>query len=247
MLRFVPLLGLVLAGCAAPSGVAVAPPHPASASAPAAPLVVSATPLAPAPEPDLPAALRPSPHERSGHDRAGMDHGAMAGEPMAPADDAPLRPVLDAYLAVHDALAADRLAPEAAAALAETVTAWTATAPPDDPHLWHREANAVTTVRRSVAALAEAADLGAARAAFGALSVPLAALVEANGGPGGYGLDRFTCGMADAPHGGVWLQPAGDAQNPYFGTSMAMCGTRDAAGPSAAGAEMQHDGLEAHR
>ena len=244
MLRIVPLLGLVLAGCAAPAGVAVAPTHPASASAPTAPLVVSAAPLAPAPAPDLPTALRPSAAGMSGHGMAAMDHGQMAA---AASDDASIRPVLDAYLAVHDALVADRLAPDAAAAFAEAVVAWTAAPPADDPHLWHTRSADVNALRQSARALAEAGDLDAARAAFGALSVPFATLVEAVGVPDGYDLARFTCGMADAPEGGVWLQPAGDAQNPYFGASMATCGTRDAAAPSATDAAVHHDGMGTHR
>ncbi|PAP78212.1 hypothetical protein BSZ37_18150 [Rubrivirga marina] len=184
-----------------------------------------------------------------GMDHGPMDHAATSSEPMpsAASAEAPIRPVLDAYLAVHDALAADRLAPDAADALAEAVDAWTATPPADDPHVWHRQADAVAAVRQSADALAEADDLDAARAAFGALSVPFAALVEAVGVPDGYDLARFTCGMAHAPDGGVWLQPPGDAQNPYFGQAMAMCGTRDESVPSPPETETHHDGMGTHR
>lgn len=244
MLRLVAPLGLVLAGCAAPVG-GVAPD---ARSAPPTPLVVSATPLADAPSPDLPAPLRPSPA-----DGAAMDHGAMGHDAMTPRmaarpDQASIRPVLDAYLAVHDALVADVYDAAAAAALTDAVVAWTGTPPAADPHLWHRHADAVDALRQSAGTLAEAASVEAARAAFGALSVPFATLVEATGVPTGYDLARFTCGMADAPEGGVWLQPAGDAQNPYFGTSMAMCGTRDHAVPTATdAATMEHEGMGTHR
>lgn len=249
MFRFVPLLGLVLAGCAAPAGVAVAPTHPASASAPTALFVVTAAPLAPAPAPDLPAALRPSTHDVSVPGLAGMDHGQMDHGQMSPAasDDALIHPVLDAYLALHDALVSDRLAPSAAVAFADAVVAWTATPPAEDPHFWHTRSDAVEALRLSAEALAEAGDLESARAAFGALSVPFAALVEATGVLDGTDLARFTCGMADAPEGGVWLQPAGDAQNPYFGPSMAMCGTRDEVMPEASEAEMHGDAMGTHR
>ena len=260
MVRTSALLGLVLAGCAAPSGVAVDASHPASASAPTAGLVVSAAPLAPAAAPTLPAPLRPSPgdHAMAAHDASPMpsmemEHGAMghaemASMPAPGADEAPTRAVLDAYLAVHDALAADRLAPDAAALLADALLTWTETPPADDPHLWHSRADDVAAARQSAAALAAATDLDAARAAFGALSAPFGRLVEAVGVPDGYDLDRFTCGMADVDEGGVWLQPAGEAQNPYVGASMARCGTRDGAVPSATEpTAMDHDGHGAHR
>ena len=228
MLRFLPALGL-LAGCVAP--VATVSGGPASASAPTTPLAVSAAPLAPVEAPDLPAALRPSDPTHSGME---MDHVGMemnhSGMEMdhSEVDDAPIRPVLDAYLVLHDALVADRLAPDAAQALAAALAIWTETPPPGDAHFWHLRATDASTLRRSADALAEAAGLEAARAAFGALSVPFASLVEAHGVPEGYDLARFTCGMADAPEGGVWLQPAGDTANPYFGASMATCGREDA-------------------
>ena len=228
MLRFLPALGL-LAGCVAP--VATVSGGPASASAPTTPLAVSAAPLAPVEAPDLPAALRPSDPTHSGMemDHAGMEmnHSSMERD-HAKESDAPIRPVLDAYLALHDALVVDRLAPGAAQALAAALAIWTETPPPGDAHFWHLRATDASTLRRSADALAEAAGLDAARAAFGALSVPFASLVEAHGVPEGYDLARFTCGMADAPEGGVWLQPAGDTANPYFGASMATCGREDA-------------------
>lgn len=221
MFRFLPALGL-LAGCAAP--VAIVPGGPASASAPTSPLAVSAAPLAPVETPVLPAALRPS---STAHSSMEMAPSGMEMDPEEAAD-APIRPVLDAYLAVHDALAVDRLAPDDARTLAAALDAWTETPPPGDAHFWHLRAADVTALRQAADALAEAADLDATRAAFGALSVPFASLVEAHGVPEGYDLTRFTCGMADAPEGGVWLQPAGDTANPYFGASMATCGREDA-------------------
>lgn len=227
-------LGLLLAGCTAPSGVAVPDSHPGVAAAPSSPALLAAGPLAPAPEPDLPPTLRPSAHDPARH------------APGASRDDA-LRPVLDAYLAVHDALAEDRFEARAAADLAARLGAWTTTPPADDPHLWHRHASDVEATLAAAADLAGASGLEAARAAFGALSAPFVRLVEAAGVPVGLDLERFRCGMADVAAGGVWLQPAGDAANPYFGPSMRTCGTRDAAPPDAGPA--RHDGAapdEAH-
>ncbi len=100
-------------------------------------------------------------------------------------------------------------------------------APADAPHFWHERAAETDGIRAHAHALSRATDLGAARAAFGALSPPFAALVETVGVPAGYDLARFTCSMADAAEGGVWLQREGEAQNPFFGPAMASCGSRD--------------------
>ena len=91
----------------------------------------------------------------------------------------------------------------------------------------------VAAVETHALALADAADLVGARAAFGQLSAPFVALVEAHGAPAGYDLSRFTCGMiSDAPEGGVWLQRGTEGRNPYFGERMLACGSRDDAIPA---------------
>ena len=171
-----------------------------------------------------------------------MDPGAMDPGAMAPA---PLADALDAYLAAHAALAADALAPDAARAFASAFDAWTAAPPADDPHAWHRHAEAVAAVRRSAAALAEARTLDAARAAFGALSAPLVGLLDGADVPDGYDLARFTCGMAPGvPQGGVWVQRAGTPANPFFGSAMPTCARRD--GPAEHGAHAHDHGDDAH-
>ena len=157
---------------------------------------------------------------------------------VLPTPATPISPALDAYLAVHDALAADRFDAEAAAAFEAAVADLVAAAPADDPHLWHRMGAEVEAVLTSARALAEADGLDEGRGAFGLLSVPFAALVEAAGVPEGYDLARHTCGMTDAPEGGVWLQREGPVRNPYFGTGMLMCSR----GGEAVGGDEGHEG-----
>jgi len=65
---------------------------------------------------------------------------------------------------------------------------------------------------------AGAHDLAATRTAFGELSKPMVRYREMVSG------DRpmvVYCPMAKKP----WLQPKGEIGNPYFGQSMATCGT----------------------
>ncbi len=216
-----------LAACSAPaSPLALSSSHPASADASASPGDARLADLAPVPQPVLPAVLQHEPMEATDH--GAMGHGAMpsatasAGPDAAPpATPATLADALDAYLAVHDALAADRLDAAAAGRLADALRQSTETAPAGDAHLWHRMADDVAASQAAADALGRSQTLDEARAAFGQLGVPFASLVEAAGA--GDGLERHTCGMTDAPQGGVWLQRAGPPRNPYFGTAMLMC------------------------
>ncbi len=168
-----------------------------------------------------------------------MHHGASVmetpsptpPEPLGdvpPAPVAPLSGVLDAYLALQEALAGDRLDADAARAFEEAFARLAESPPEGDVHFWHARADDVTAVQTHAAALAATADLAEARAAFGHLSVPFARLMEDAGLPEGYALERYTCGMArDVPEGGVWLQRAGETRNPYFGSAMLRCGASD--------------------
>lgn len=224
-------LAASLAACSAPAAsLALSPDSPASPHAPVTAPSAPLADLAAVDPPVLPIALRPEPMAASGT----MDHGTMpapgASSDQAPAHagmshgarPAPLADALDAYLAVHDALADDRTAPAAAGTLADALRRATETAPASDPHLWHRAAADVAAAQAAADALRQSQSLGDARAAFGRLSVPFSALVAATGEADG--LERHTCGMtAGAPEGGVWLQRTGPVRNPYFGTAMRMC------------------------
>jgi hypothetical protein len=72
--------------------------------------------------------------------------------------------------------------------------------------------------------LAKAKDLGAARKAFGKLSRPMVALVQADPA-----LKKrfhvFECPMVTAGEN-QWVQPTPTIQNPYMGKSMPTCGTK---------------------
>ena len=218
-------LAASLAACSAPAApLVLSPSHPASASAPAPPDPDRLAELAAVPKPVLPAALQPEPTAATDH--GATDHGAMpsatatANPDAAPSGaPAPLADALDAYLAVQDALAADQLDAAAAARLADALRQ--PTAPTADPHLWHRMADDVAAAQTAADALGQSQTLADARTAFGQLGAPFASLVEAAGA--GDGLERHTCGMTDAPQGGVWLQRAGPPRNPYFGKGMLMC------------------------
>ena len=171
-------------------------------------------------------------------DHGAMDHGAMPSltPPATPesepdgAQTAQLSGVLGAYLALHDALASDRTDPAAAGRLAAALAREAQTAPPGDPHRWHRLAAPLAQAQAASDALRQTDDLDRARQLFGRLSVSVAALVDA--ADAGHGLERHTCGMADAPEGGVWLQRAGAVRNPYYGTAMLLCSRRSVSLPS---------------
>ena len=305
------LASAVLVGACAPSPD-LAPPagHPASPAAASSASPVEVAALAPAPQPDLPAVLRPDgqppagsmagmgsmpgmgdeemDHASMGHmdmDHAGMDRDPAAGrsaptmdtgaatmshtamnhgrtvietpsptapEPLGDVPPDPVAPTeftdaLGAYLALQDALASDRLDPAAAQTFARAFASTSDEMPAHDPHLWHSRSDEVAAVRAGADALVAAEDLAAARVAFGELSVPFAALVQAHGVPAGYDLARFTCGMAPGvPEGGVWLQKDGELRNPYFGGAMLTCGRRDGAVPPMemdGDAPMDQDGM----
>lgn len=224
MFRLLCALGVFVAGSAAP--LAQSSLHPAHADAPAAPVALVTSPLAPAPPADVPAVLRPtaSASHTTGH--AHTAHSALPRQmDVVPAG---LAETLDAYLALHDALASDRLdgVSAAAGALTEAFRPLTEATPAGDPHFWHMRSTETAAVLENAEALAAATTLQDARVAFGRLSTPLVALVDAMGTPDGYDLAVHRCGMAaDVPEGGVWLQRAGDVRNPYFGSAMLTCGT----------------------
>lgn len=226
------LITAVLAACAPTGAIDVPDDHPASTDVPASHYAVEASPLDPAPQPDVPDALRSRPqnHGSMEHGEEAMDHGEHAGQhpshPAPPSTPNELADALDAYIAIQSALAADRLdgLRTQARAFVTSVEAIAETPPADDPHFWHERADDLDAILTYADALGEADDLADARVAFGHLSAPFADLAEALGLPDD--VARFRCGMFDdAPDGGVWLQRGDGTQNPYFGAEMLTCGT----------------------
>lgn len=114
-------------------------------------------------------------------------------------------PVLESYLKVQTALAGDSLADAqvAAKALVKQATPLGA---------------ALKTAADAAGTVAAAADIKAARAAFGTLSDSMLAL--AGGGTGGAGVRIAYCPMVKKS----WLQAGTEIANPYYGSAMLRCG-----------------------
>jgi hypothetical protein len=114
-------------------------------------------------------------------------------------------PVLDPYLQVQTALAADSLS--GAQTAAKALSAQAAKLGP-----------ALKTVLAPADKLAAAADIKAARTAFGELSDAMIGIAGA--GTGGKGVRVAYCPMVKKS----WLQKDGEIANPYYGSSMLRCG-----------------------
>lgn len=131
------------------------------------------------------------------------EHAGHAHE--APVEEGPDTALFRAYLAVQAALAADRMAgADEIAALEEA-------------------ASSSETLESQVAALREAADIAAQRAAFWPLSQALLARLEA-GNHTGMTLHEVHCPMAFDFEGASWISDEAEVRNPYFGDEMPTCG-----------------------
>ena len=119
----------------------------------------------------------------------------------------PLQTVLEQYVKIQTALAADSLKgiPEAATAIAAAAKESTGTLP---------EATA-----SQAEAVAKATDIKAARAAFKPLSTTLIAAANTPKEKTGHYYEAF-CPMANA----AWIQTDKKVANPYYGASMLTCG-----------------------
>ena len=165
---------------------------------------------------------------------------AAAGEPLEslpPEATQTLSTLLNAYFEIGDALAEDSLDDVGASArlVGDAAEELFQTDIPSAPNFWHEHAEQVRTIAQQAEALrsvpdsterADAADLEAARAAYGEMSDALDRLVKASGVPGSYhgAVQGFVCGMVEGvPRGGVWLQPVGEPRNPYYGSEMLRC------------------------
>jgi len=126
-------------------------------------------------------------------------------------DGAALTAVVDSYGAVHAALFADDLA-KAQAAAKELAAA----------------AVGQADLARAATALASAADLPAARSAFGDASKALITLLAANP-DAAKGLFTFRCPMTKTYQ--KWIQRVDIVQNPYMGQHMPHCGSHVAMAP----------------
>jgi Cu(I)/Ag(I) efflux system membrane fusion protein len=88
---------------------------------------------------------------------------------------------------------------------------------------WMRSAE---DIDQSASLLRDADKIAAARAAFEALSTALASVAEGVGTGVAEPLYQYHCPMALDNKGATWLQVAEQVENPYLGSAMFRCGTR---------------------
>jgi len=135
---------------------------------------------------------------------------------------------LDAYLEVGDALAKDTTANVGVSArkVAEAIDALVAMPIEGNPHFWHEHPEP-KVVKDKALELTAAGSLAEMRSVYASLSAELSKLLHATGIPKAYAhkLQDFHCPMypQGATEGSVWIQPAGTARNPYFGSTMLTC------------------------
>jgi hypothetical protein len=170
--------------------------------------------------------------------------------------------MLDSYFAIGDALASDEVDGISIQArqLAQAADRLVDVEIPGRPHFWH-EHDEVATIGGAAMKIAKVADpneggpeeaLVEARLGFADLSVAMETLIGATGVPPGY--DRqvvnLHCPMfRDSQGGSVWLQPAGEVRNPFYGQVMlgcfderhAMPVTGQSAGDAGAGEDRESD------
>ena len=131
--------------------------------------------------------------------------------------DKDMTPVLDEYLKIHDALAADKtdgvkIAAEKILILADKVDPNTVTGEHED-HYKH----VPMKIKKAAQELAQGKDLGAMREAFKGLSRPMAMWATMSKPKGIY---VVYCAMQKAS----WLQKGKPIRNPYHGPKMLRCG-----------------------
>ncbi len=140
-------------------------------------------------------------------------------------EEASLRDLLLAYLAVQEGLSSDQLqtamngAQALRSALLRSAHRGSSGALRTD---WERMALAL---EQAVDRFAAAPDLASARAAFVSLSETVLDPVERRGLQMEYALGIYHCPMALEDRGARWIQRVGAVENPYFGASMLRCGS----------------------
>ena len=147
----------------------------------------------------------PAPGSTPAASSAAIVSSAPASRPAArPADVAAL---VESYLRIQTALAEDRFEGVLDGALAIA-------------NLTAKIGSPAAAVKVGVNPFAQAADLRAAREAFGPLSDAVIAFVRSEGGAMPDGINAAYCPMARKS----WLQRGKTIRNPYYGKVMAECG-----------------------
>jgi Cu(I)/Ag(I) efflux system membrane fusion protein len=135
------------------------------------------------------------------------------------------RGIIEPYLSIQRALAADNLAEAAKAAGAALgpLSQVDMTILSEDAHqFWMKKSDAIKT---SLQAVNKAADIENARKAFETLSGEVTAVMQRFGIRPDKTLYLLHCPMAFDNKGADWLQDSKDTKNPYFGASMLKCGS----------------------
>jgi hypothetical protein len=132
----------------------------------------------------------------------------MLGASPARAGDA-LLTLLDPYFRIQSALSDDKT--DGVAADAASIATSAATL-----------GEAGKPIVLAAKELGAAADLGAARAAFGKLSDAVVSYSESTKASAGEGVTAMYCPMAKKQ----WLQKGEQVSNPYYGKSMLSCGEK---------------------
>ncbi len=135
-----------------------------------------------------------------------------------------LRGMINTYLEMHKALAADKT-DEALAALAKIRTAFArvdmALLKGDVHMTWmHAQEN----IQKALALMEASKDMDDLREGFAMLSKVMAVLAKDFGLGSDSPLYHMRCPMAFQGQGATWLQPDKEVRNPYYGAQMLSCG-----------------------
>jgi Cu(I)/Ag(I) efflux system membrane fusion protein len=140
---------------------------------------------------------------------------------------AALGKLTEAYFPIWRGLAADDFnATREAAAAVETLT-HTLHGQPGEKQASDFFEEMLARLSASASAIAQAADIEAARVDFERLSNAIIRAVRAIGLPVGYEVQLAYCPMAFEGRRADWLQDDKELLNPYFGASMLQCGEFD--------------------
>jgi len=170
----------------------------------------------------------------------GHQHGAPVPQP-APESAAPVaepaaaplpvpavalsstRPIVEAYLALAEALAADNAAAakQAIGQLKEGLDQAEGSMPTGEAH---QEFMRIVAALREALPAAPPAEIGDQRVLLGALAAPIGDYVRAFGTGLKEPLYQVFCPMAFNKQGALWFQKGKDIRNPYFGQAMPKCG-----------------------
>ncbi len=157
---------------------------------------------------------------------AAPDNTKADTSPAPPAFREQLEAVLNNYLQIQQALAADNFAAANAAASAfpATLKAVDMTLLKGEAHLaWMSD---LATLEKSATALKQAPDIAGQRDALLRLGPSLWTALKRFGYREDRTVRKFHCPMADHNKGGDWIQLESTTANPFFGSAMPRCGSQ---------------------